>query len=446
MSLPSSVRDRPGGGLEEDGVGEDARRHEPRQLLAGHDAPLLEHGGDDGGAGAHGLGPHIDGVHGLHVRQAVMVDDGQDLRLAQAIHALDRLAVVHQDHLLPVGPQQVIPGQGAHHLLLAVQYRVAPIAALQRGLPDHVQVVLLVEGGEITGTGDPGHGDGLDHEPGGPVGVVGGGDDDGVAPVRHVLRLELAPAEDDGGSLGAVGGLQDRAVPAGDHDAVLREGLLHAGHRDAELAGEVGHVAVVAPDLSVQTGEQVEQGHVAQHGLLHEPKVVLGDVAGGEHAEELPFLVGDGERRRGQIAVAHELPGPMDRHGVGEDGGPVEVQILHLGAHVVEAHGRLKPEPLQDAAGLVAQHPQAAGHVLPFPQGVAQAGVGDGGHDGVGVRVLVSKDVYGVHEKPSCVSFNTLLYQICHKVQGINGGIQAVETGIRNGVLHPEAVLCAAKG
>ena len=386
-----------GGGLEEDGVGEDARRHEPRQLLAGHDAPLLEHGGDDGGAGAHGLGAHVDGVHGLHVRQAVMVDDGQNLGLVEAVHALGGLAVVHQDHLLPVGPEQVVPGQGPHHVLLAVQHRVAPIAALQGGLADGVQIVLLVEDREVAGPGDPGHGDGLDHEPGGPIGIVGGGDDHGAAPVRHVLRLELAPADDDGGGLGGVGGLDDRAVPAGDDDAALREGLGHAGHGDAHLAGEAGHVPVVPPDLPVQAGEEVEEGHVAEQRLLHEPQVVLGDVPGGEHAEELPRLVGDGEGRRGELAVAHELPGPVDRHRVGQDGRPVEGQVLHLGAHVVEAHGGLEAEPLQNAAGLVAQHPQAAGHVLPVPQGVAEAGVGDGGHDGVGVRVLVSEDVYGVH-------------------------------------------------
>lgn len=55
------------------------------------------------------------------VRQPVVVDDLQNLRLVQARYGLGLLVVVHQDHLLAAGPQQMVAGQGAHHPLLLIQ-------------------------------------------------------------------------------------------------------------------------------------------------------------------------------------------------------------------------------------------------------------------------------------------------------------------------------------
>ena len=59
-----------------------------------------------------------------------MVDDLQDLRLVQARDGLGKLIMVHQNHLLAPGTEQMIAGQGAHHPLLFIQHRVAAVAAL----------------------------------------------------------------------------------------------------------------------------------------------------------------------------------------------------------------------------------------------------------------------------------------------------------------------------
>lgn len=49
---------------------------------------FLIHTGDDGGGAAHGLVAHPDGLAGLDIRQAVVVDDLQNLRLIQAGNGL----------------------------------------------------------------------------------------------------------------------------------------------------------------------------------------------------------------------------------------------------------------------------------------------------------------------------------------------------------------------
>ena len=51
---------------------------------------------------------------GLHVRQAVVVDDLHDLRLLEAGDGLRRLVVVHEHDALAVGPEQVVARQRAH--------------------------------------------------------------------------------------------------------------------------------------------------------------------------------------------------------------------------------------------------------------------------------------------------------------------------------------------
>ena len=102
--------------------------------------------GDDGGGAAHGLVAHPDGLAGLDIRQAVVVDDLQNLRLIQAGNGLGPLVVVHQHHALAPGTQQVIPGQGAHDFFVLVQHRVAAVAAFQHHLADVVDIVRQVDG------------------------------------------------------------------------------------------------------------------------------------------------------------------------------------------------------------------------------------------------------------------------------------------------------------
>ena len=110
---------------------------------------LLIHSGDDGIGAAHRLVADPDGLGGLDIRQTVVVDDLQNLRLVQARYGLGLLVVVHQDHLLAAGPQQMVAGQGAHHPLLLIQNGIGPEAAFQHGVLHVVDIVVQVEAHQI---------------------------------------------------------------------------------------------------------------------------------------------------------------------------------------------------------------------------------------------------------------------------------------------------------
>ena len=167
---------RSGGGFEHHRVAHDSGGHEARQLFARHQAVLLEHGGHDGGGGAHGLVAHEHGVARLHVGQAVMVDDAHQLGLVQALHGLAHLVVVHQHDALAPGPHQVIPAQGADDLIVRVQHGIGAVAGLQHSVLHIVQEIVQVEADQLVRLGDTAHGRGLVQHPGGAPGVVGRGD------------------------------------------------------------------------------------------------------------------------------------------------------------------------------------------------------------------------------------------------------------------------------
>ena len=389
-----------GGGFEHDGVGDDGGGHEPRQLGGGHEAPLLVHPRHDGGGAAHRLVADVDGVLGLDVRQAVVVDDGQDVRLLQAGDGLGGLVVVHQHHLLAAGADQVVAGEGPHHPAVGVQDGVAAVAALEDHLPHVVDVVLQPEELQIIPLGDAADGDGLEDPPDRAVAVIGGGDDAGAFGHLPDVVGELRLAEDHAADpkrhrlpeeLRLVAADEHRLLlPVGGQVRALRQGQDH-------LAGDgVDHLAGLREELALQGAEDVEDGHLPQGGVGDGVHVVAGDVPGGEHALEVALVVGDGDG--GDVLVLlHGGPGPVDGDGLVEDGGLVVVQVQHLGADVFEVEGRLKAEAGEDGPGLVAELAQPGGHILPVPHGVAQGGVGHGGDNGVGVRVAVSGDVDLVH-------------------------------------------------
>ena len=331
-----------------------------------------------------------------------MVDDGDDVRLLQAGDGLGRLVVVHQHHPLPPGTDQVVAGQRAHHLLLVVQDGVAAVAALEHHLTDVVDVVGEVEELQVLLLGHPADGDGLEDPADGAVAVVGGGDDAGVfgggADVLGQLRLAQHDAPHP-----ELHRLAEhlRLVAADEHRLLGPVGgqLRPLGQGQDHLAGDgVDHLVGVAEELALQDAEDVEQGHLPQRGVGDGVHVVGGDVPGGEHPQQVAVVVGDGDG--GDVLVLlHGGPGPVHCHRPVEDGRGVEVQVHHLGPHVLDEQGRLKAEAVQDQLGLVAEVAQPGGHVLPVAGGVAQGGVGHGGDHGVGVGVAVSGDVDLVHSR-----------------------------------------------
>ena len=156
-------------------------------------------------------------------------------------------------------------------------------------------------------------------------------------------------------------------------------------------------------ELSLQHGDEVEDGDVLHPGVADGGDVVVGHVPGGEGAVKGAVLVGHGED--GEVPPLHGLPAPADGGGGGESGGRVVVQVPDLGAHVVDELGGLEAEAVQDNLGLVADLAQPGGLVLPVSQGVLEGGVGHGGDDGVRIRVPVPGDINGIHGEEAPFAF-----------------------------------------
>ena len=83
----------------------------------------------------------------------------------------------------------------------------------------------------------------------------------------------------------------------------------------------------------------------------------------------------------------------VDGDGAGEDRRPVEGQIAHLRADVVQIGRRFKAEFVQHELRLVGNKANAGGAVIPLTQSVAQRRIGDGRDDGIGIRILVTCDI-----------------------------------------------------
>ena len=113
-----------------------------------------------------------------------MVDDLDDFGLLKPRHGLADLVVVDKHDALAVGPQQVIARERAHNDVVFVEYGIAAVARLERGLLDVVEVVAQMECYDVLlRMADVGHRDGEEHHARGDVRVVGRADDACVAAV-----------------------------------------------------------------------------------------------------------------------------------------------------------------------------------------------------------------------------------------------------------------------
>ena len=291
----ADIPDGAGGGLEHNGVGNNGRSHHTRHLLRRHQAPILEHGGNDGIGGAHRLIADIDGGTGLDVCQTVVIDDLQDLRLLQTGHGLGSLVVVHQHHPLPTGPQQMIPGQNAYYLFLLVQNGVAMLPVLQNLLLHIIQPILQMEAGQILGAADPADGGGLENQSGCPIGIEGGGDDAGGGGIIHQLLADLRLAQhhavhvhiqSPADHIGLVAAEDDGFFPA------EQQVLPALGQSNGDLTLQGVHVLTgLVEDLSLQHGKHVEQGHLIQHTQGDQGHIVAGHILPGQHTVKGAVLV-----------------------------------------------------------------------------------------------------------------------------------------------------------
>lgn len=295
----------------------------------GHDAVFLIHFGDDGIGAAHRLVADPDGLSGLDIRQTVVVDDLQNLRLIQTLHGLRPLIVVHQHHTLAPGAQQVIPGQGANDLFVLVQHRVAAIAALQHHLPYVVNIVRQMEADDVVSVARTGDGDGLIDETGHPAGIVGTGDDAGILGVGQQLLIHLRLAEDQAAHVGFQRTADHIRLVAAQDDVVLavpQQILAALRQGDDHIAGDGIHqITGVVEDTALDDAQEVEQRQGLHTGLTDGVHAVGGDVAGGQSPIQSAILVDHGDG--GDALFPHDVPGPVHGDGGVQGGRCVVIQI-----------------------------------------------------------------------------------------------------------------------
>ena len=361
---------------------------------------LLIHVGDDGRRAADGLVAHADGLHGLNIGQTVVVDDLEDLGLLEPGHGLRQLIVVNEHDALAPRTQEVIARERADDLFVLVEHGVAAVAALEHDLTHVVDVIIEVEADQILRVARAGDRDRLIHQPRHAAGIERGGDDAGLAGVFKPRGVDVGLAEDDALHADVERAADHIRLVAAENDAVgvgeeqvvaaLRQGdRHHAGH----AVDLLGAVVEDAPLDDAQEVEQRQRVHVPVADRAH---AVGRDVAGGEHAVERAVLVDDGHGR--DVLVAHDVPGAVHCDGGVERRRGVVVQVAHLRAHVAQHPRRLEAEAVEQALCLVADVAEVCGHIVAVTEGIAQRGIGDGGHHGVRVRVPVAGDVNLIHE------------------------------------------------
>ena len=338
-----------------------------------------------------------------------MVDDLEDLGLLEPGHGLRHLVVVHEHDALAPRPQQVIARERADDLFVLVEHGVAAVAALKHDLAHVVDVIVEVEADHVLRLARAGDRDRLIHQPRHAAGIERGGDDAGLARVLQPRRVHVGLAEDD--ALHAdieraadhirLVAAEDDAVGVGEEQVVAALGQgdrHHAGH----AVDLLGAIVEDAPLDHAQEVEQRQRVHVPVADRAH---AVGRDVAGGEHAVERAVLVDDGHGR--DVLVAHDVPGAVHRDGGVERRRCVVVQVAHLRADVADRYRLLKAEAIEQTLRLIADVAEMCGHVIPVAERVAQCGIGNGGRDGVRVRIPVAGDVNSVHVL--CNSFGVVV-------------------------------------
>ena len=252
-----------GGGLEHNRVGDDSCCHHAGHLFAGHQTSVLEHGSDDGIGRAYGLVADVNGVAGLNISQAVVVDDLQDLRFFQTGNGLGSFVVVNQYHPLSSGTQQMVTGQNANDLLFFVQDGVAVFAELQHLLLNLIHTVFQVEANQILGTADTADGCGLEQQTGCAVSVIGGGDDAGLGGEALQLLVQLRLTQHQAVDVHFQSSADHIGLMAADYDGILlveQKVIPALGQGDGDLTGDhVGVFTGLVEYLALQGGQDVKQ-------------------------------------------------------------------------------------------------------------------------------------------------------------------------------------------
>lgn len=234
-----AVPRRAGGGFEHDRVCHDGGGDEAGQIGRRHQALFLVNFCHDGGGAADGFVAEIDGIAGLNVREPVVVDDFQNVRLIETRHRLRDLVVVHQDHPFPPRTNQMVTGKGADHFFVFIENRVTPIAVFDDHLLYIVQKIGEMEGDEFFVAANVGDRNGLINETGRFISVEGCGNDAGRRGHIVELLVQGGLAEDDAAHAKLHGAPDHVALLAADNNGVLLG--------EAQFRADWGRAMVTSP-------------------------------------------------------------------------------------------------------------------------------------------------------------------------------------------------------
>ena len=268
---------------------------------------LLIHGGDDGVGAAHRLVSDGDGLAGLNICEAVVINYLQNFHLIQAGNRLGSFIVIYQYHPLAPWAQQMEAGQSSHYFLVFIQNRVTAIAAGKQGLLYIVQIIAEVKTYNALCVAKPHDGHCLIYEPGGLAGVQGRGDDACVSRTVLKFRGNFRLADYKTGHLSGKSGLYhfrliaaDKYTVIGEHGTVgktLGYGYLH-------LAGDgIGSLGKLIYQIALQHTYQIEQRQLIHVVFIYRAQVIGGHVSGRQNAVKCAVVVQN--RDCCYLAVAH---------------------------------------------------------------------------------------------------------------------------------------------
>ena len=335
----------------------------------------------------------------------MVVDDGQDLCLVQTGDGLAGFVVVHQNHALTAGPQQVVAVHHTHDLFIGVQNGVTGFFVLQHFFLCKFHPVIGVEHSDIFGTADPSDGGGLENQPGCPVCIKGSGDDAGLGGQIPQFLGQFRFAQHQAVHV-HLQGLADqiRLMTAQDDGIrILEQGsILILGQRNDHIAADgIGGLAGLVQNGTLQHGQHIEQGNFLQIALGDQAHVVSSHIVTGQDAVEGSILIG--HRQGIEFLLLHDVPGMTHRHRGAQHRGLQEVQIPDLVVHIVDASGRLEAEALQHSFCFIGGFAQTYCFIFPVAAGIPQSRIGQRCNDGVCIGIAMSGYINRIHKATSLI-------------------------------------------
>ena len=339
------------------------------------------------------------------VAEAVVIDDLGDLDFGGAVDGLGELVVVDEHELGARRVDDVRLGEHAEQAAVLVDDVTDQGRVLDDAAAGHGELLLRLEG-EGVALHEAAHERGGAHGPGGrgAVGVgVGDGDLGGLGALEDLGAHAVAAGDDDDAHAHLDGAQVDVRAVADDDDALVgRDAFDGRGLAErVEFHGGDAHVefldarGVVGDDLGAADGadDGVDRaGDLAHRGrALGLRDEVVAEAEDGDVAFEAAVLADD--REGAHVMQVEEL----ERAGARVVDADLERVAVHdvLDARddVADEFREGGAEAAEDRVDARVGVAAAGGLEAGLAGGVLEGGVGEGGADGVSVRVLVADDI-----------------------------------------------------